>query len=304
MHGRGDRTACLLPGGYLDEAGGLHREAELAQLSGREEELLAGTHDEAGPALVTRILSRCVRRIGGIRPVSEAVARRLLIADRQYLLLKLRELSFGERVEGTLSCPWPQCGARIDLDFTIGDVPVKRCDTVAPTYRLDLPPEAEFEDAAGTRRRTLEFRLPDGADQEALAPVLARNPAEALTRLLERCVVGTSADGGDTAALVARLPSRARLEIERAMEERAPHLELQMELVCRECGRGFTAPFDLQDFFFGELRTSRDLLYRQVHYLAYHYHWSEAEIMAMPRDKRLAYIEVLAEEIEALNHAV
>ena len=45
-------------------------------------------------------------------------------------------------------------------------------------------------------------------------------------------------------------------------------------------------PFDLHRFFFGELRTDSDLLYRQVHYLAYHYHWGESEIMAMPRDKR------------------
>lgn len=295
---------CVLPGGYLDEAGALHREAELAQLSGREEEMLAGMPEAATPALVTRILSRCVRRIGAIQPVSEEVAWRLLIADRQYLLLKLREVTFGSRVEGTLSCPWPQCGARVDLDFSTADVPVKRCAEVAATYRVELSPEAGFEDTAGTRHRMLTFRLPNGEDQEMLAPILARNPAEALTRLLERCLMGTEDGGEETSELVAGLSARARLELERAMQERAPSLELEMALTCPECGCGFTAPFDLQDFFFGELRTSRDLLYRQVHYLAYHYHWSEREIMDMPRDKRLAYIEVLAEEIEALNHAV
>jgi hypothetical protein len=60
-------------------------------------------------------------------------------------------------------------------------------------------------------------------------------------------------------------------------------------------------PFDLQRFFFGELRTDSELLYRQVHYLAYHYHWAEPEIMAMPRTKRQKYIELLAGEIERLN---
>ena len=59
-----------------------------------------------------------------------------------------------------------------------------------------------------------------------------------------------------------------------------------MEAQCPECGHDFSVPFDPQEFFFGELRTSRDFLYREVHYLAYHYHWSEQEIMAMPRDKR------------------
>ena len=87
------------------------------------------------------------------------------------------------------------------------------------------------------------------------------------------------------------------------MERLAPKVELNMEATCPECGRAFVAPFDVQRFFFGELRTDSDLLYREVHYLAYHYHWSEREIMEMTRDKRRKYIEVLADEIERLNNA-
>jgi hypothetical protein len=50
--------------------------------------------------------------------------------------------------------------------------------------------------------------------------------------------------------------------------------------------------------------SNRDLLYREVHYLAYHYHWSEQEIMSMSQAKRRQYIAVLAEEIEKLNDAI
>jgi hypothetical protein len=299
LHGR---AVALLPGGYLDEEGRLHREAELAQLTGREEELLVAMHDDPGPILVTRLLARCVRRIGSLEPVTEPVMRRLLIADRQYLLLKLRELTFGSRVEGTLYCPWPQCAAKVDLDFSTADVPVKRCENIAPSYRIELSPEAAVDDA-GAEQRVLTFRLPNGEDEELLAPTLAGNPAQALTRLLERCIVTPQAGQDPAAAAVARLSARARWEIEQAMEDRAPAVDLDMALVCAECGRGFTAPFHLQDFLFGELQISRDLLYRQVHYLAYHYHWNEREIMEMPRAKRLTYIDILAEENEALGHA-
>lgn len=296
----GGAAVCLLPGGYLDEAGAVHRQAELSPLSGREEELLATLGGAPAAVLVTEVLSRCVRAIGGVRPVTPEVARRLLAGDRQFLLLRLREATFGQRVEGTLSCPWPGCAARVDLDFSTADVPVKRCEAIAPVYRVELSPAA----AEGEEGRTVAFRLPDGGDQEALAPLLERNPAAALAGLLERCVVDDGTGCRDAAERVARLSPLARAEVERAMEAHAPAVELEMELTCPECGRGFTAPFDLQDFFFGELRTSRDLLYRQVHYLAWHYHWSEREILELPREKRLAYIEVLAQEIEALNHAV
>ena len=105
-----DRITCRLPGGYVDEAGVVHRHVELTPLSGREEEFLAGNHRSESASLVTMVLSRCIRRIGTISPVSEQVARNLLVADRQYLLLKLREATFGDRVQATIFCPWPDCG--------------------------------------------------------------------------------------------------------------------------------------------------------------------------------------------------
>ena len=122
--------------------------------------------------------------------------------------------------------------------------------------------------------------------------------------LLARCIrrIGRTENPGYEA--VRRLSPTARMEIERQMEMVAPQVELTMEGDCPECGREFAIPFDLQRFFFSELRTGQDLLYREVHYLAYHYHWSEREIMEMPRQKRRKYIEVLADEIERLNDAI
>lgn len=302
MREAGLLSTCLLPGGLLGDDGVVYREAVVVPLSGREEELLADRRGEAPAAQVTAVLARCVRRIGPVE-VTADVARRLLVADRQFLLLKLREATFGDRVAGTLACPWPHCGARMDLDFSTRDIPIRHADEVAATYDVELAEEDAPEDADGRRHRVLTFRLPNGADQEVLGPLLAEHPARALTGLFERCLLGTDAGWDDVPALVTRLSSRARLAVEQAMEERAPRLEMEMNLACPECGRASTVPFDVQDFFFGELQTGRDLLYRQVHYLAYHYHWSEHEILDMARDKRLAYIEVLADEIEALNDA-
>jgi hypothetical protein len=122
--------------------------------------------------------------------------------------------------------------------------------------------------------------------------------------LLRRCIqsIGPLQDPGD--ALIGALSPLARTEIESQMEAVAPKVELTMGGNCPECGREFDQPFAFQTFFFNELRIRRDLLYREVHYLAYHYHWSEREIMEMPREKRRKYIEVLAEEIERSTHAV
>ena len=84
----------------------------------------------------------------------------------------------------------------------------------------------------------------------------------------------------------------------------APHVDLTLAAYCPECDREFTVPFDLPAFFLAECQTSRDLLDREVHYLAYHYHWSEHDILALSREKRRKYIAILAEELRRVSHAV
>ena len=275
----------LLPGGYWDATGRLHREFELGHLTGREEELLASARGTQTATLVTQVLSRCVRRLGGISPVPPEVARQLSVGDRHYLLLQLRRATFGDRVRADLICPWPQCGERVSIDFSIADVPVYAGTESAPLHTMTLPSVPE-----------VVFRLPTGADQEELSGQLAHNEAEALSLLLARCVQRPDPHQ------VAGLPAADRAEIEKRIWETAPRVEQSMEAKCAECGRTFIAPFDIQRFFFGELRTDADLLYREVHYLAYHYHWSESEIMEMTRDRRRKYIDVLADTIEVLNN--
>lgn len=73
---------------------------------------------------------------------------------------------------------------------------------------------------------------------------------------------------------------------------------LDLEVHCPECDHVFQFPFYLPGFFLNRLRTGLNVLYHEVHILAYHYHWSESEILEMPREKRKMYIGMLAAEIE------
>jgi len=282
---------CQLPGGYWDTQGHLHKEAVLTPLCGREEELLATRQVATTAALATQVLSRCVQRLGPIYPVTEEITRSLCIGDRQYLLLRLRILTFGDRLQATVPCPWPDCSQSIDIDFQLSQLPVKSSEHFIHTVTL---PE----------NRIVQFRLPNGADQELLSPLLDQNEAETLTSLLHRCIQKLDDVEHPSLALIQTLTPLDRLTIERHMEAAMPGVDLTLQANCPECGRNFLIPFDLQDFFFGELNISQDLLRREVHYLAYHYHWSEQDILSMSRHKRRHYIEILAEEIERLNDAM
>ncbi len=298
-----DQISVRLPGGWWDPAGRLQRDAVLTVLTGRDEEQLCQLGRQKTASLVTEVLSRCVRRLGDLSPVSADVIRQLLVADRDYLLLRLRQATFGDRIRADLFCPWADCGERMSADFSIDELPVRESVQKGPVYEMTLSlmalaGSAGAGDLAGGE---VAFRLPTGADQEELSGLLASNEARVLTLLLARCVarLGVRVTPGFDA--VAGLSALARAEIEAEMLRAAPMVEREIETACAECRRSFATPVNLRRFFFGELRTNNELLYQEVHYLAYHYHWSEAEIMAMPRTKRAVYLDVLSGEIERMN---
>ena len=56
-------------------------------------------------------------------------------------------------------------------------------------------------------------------------------------------------------------------------------------------------PFDPTAFFFEELRISAERLLREVHVLAFYYHWSESEILGLERDRRRAYLALLSDTL-------
>lgn len=292
-----------LPGGYLDEHGQLHREVVLIPLSGQEEELLAQPSPLAMASVITTVLTRCVQQIGTLA-MTTGLARQLLIGDRQYLLLLLRVLTFGDQVMMTHRCPWPDCGQALDMDFKLSEFPVHTAPPDSHWQKMTLSPAASEGHMWAKRQPTVQFRLPNGEDQEIIAPLLEQNEASALTQLLCRCIYSLGEIDKPLPELIQELSPLARQEIEAQMAALMPGVDLTLTANCPHCEREFTVPFELTDFFFGELATGEELLRREVHYLAYHYHWSEQEILALPRNKRRAYIETLASEIERLNDAI
>lgn len=290
-----DELEAVLPGGYWADDGTLLREAWLRPMTGREEELL-GSGRGLPAELTTQVLSACLVRLGPIEPVGVDVVRGLLVGDREVLLLRLRQLTFGDQVRADLVCPWPECGEQVSLAFGLGDLPLPEPPVRAATHTLRLS-----DAAASPGAQEVTFRLPTGADQEELSAWAVTDPVAALTALLDRCV--TAVGPGGAGAGPASLSPRARAEVEAEMERLAPMPDRTLETRCAGCGRTVLAPFDLRDCFFGELRADRDLLYREVHRLAFHYHWSEAEILGMARPRRHRYLDVLAEELGEVGGA-
>jgi hypothetical protein len=262
-----------LPGG-LRVGGARRRDAALRPLTGADEAFLG---EEAGGLLpaqrTTALLARCLERLGPLAaPVPPDAVAALGAGDREALLLHLRRISIGDRVRAVVACP--HCAEAMDLDLRVGDL------LVAP---YDAWPEHHEAVVDG---RTTRFRLPTGADQEAVAPAALDDPRAAAALLLARCV-----EGEVTPAVAEAVPE--------LMAELDPQAEIVLDAECAACGGRLSAPFDPGDYLYREVLVARHGLLRQIHTLALNYGWSERDILALPSRKRATYLGLLAEDLEA-----
>ena len=249
-----DQGIFLLPGGYISPDGTCYQLVKLRQLTGREEETIldADATNDNVTTLLTRILASCLDSIGPIKEINPDIVRELLIADRDYLLLKLRQMTFGNRIDAQVQCPNGACRKPMHIDFDLKKIEVQRKDIKNGIYSIHLSSLASYKDSNNVRHNEIEFRLPNVADQEEIAEQLyreKRNESKALTKLLERCLIRIGNITQIDEDLIYSLPILARREIEIKMQEFSPKVDLRIHIKCPECGNDFTSPFDLQNFF-------------------------------------------------------
>ena len=289
-----------LPGGYVADDGALHREVKLSPLTGRLEELLAAAPPDACSAsVVTELLAGCIERVGTLATINAELVRGLLVGDREYLLVRLRQMAFGSEVETVWHCDNSNCRKPMDIAFSIADLVIER--KTAPTRFFTRRLSAiDFDSAPGEGGNRdnceIEFRLPTGADQEALAVSFHVDPDAAVDHLMARCVRRIGGGGGTGEASIEQLTADARQAIGGVMGQLAPQVAMELDLTCPECQTSFVANFDFTRFFLAEMKANLYLLEREVHLLARYYHWSEREILSLPRKKRRRYVELLQEE--------
>lgn len=283
-------TACVaLPRGlWLD--GTRYREARLRPLSDDDELLLVDTAGSLSPARrATELLARCVVALGPQGTDVRTAVRSLTAGDREALLLHLRRLTLGDRIEAVIRCPAVGCGTLLDANLQVDDL-------------LVLPPGPDGDSAvherdivaAGVAYR-VRFRLPNGADLEAAAELVSKDPEAAVHAILRRCVVHVGPR--DDATPTAELPAAAWRELSAPMAELDPQAEIELELVCPACGCRFSAILDAGSYFLREVDTRLEQLFRDTHTLALHYHWSEREIRQMSLERRQRYLQLLGESL-------
>jgi hypothetical protein len=232
-------------------------------------------------ATASALLARCtieLRLASGRTPPAPALLGSLTAGDREALLLRLRQVSFGDRLSLVVTCLDPACRQPMDLDLTVDAL------CCAPANGASM--NHEWRDPAD--RQSIRFRLPTGSDLESIASVARDDPDRAATSLARLCLVDGRPDVDD--ALIERLDAGiARLD---------PQADVELSVTCPACGTTFASALDAGELLCADLNARQGDLDLAVHLLALHYHWSENDILALPIARRRRYLATLFDGLE------
>lgn len=112
----------VLPRGYVDEKGRVHRDGVIRLATARDE---IGTQADQrvrqNPAYLTvLLLARTITRLGSVNPVDEFVVENLFASDLAFLQDLYRRINQDGHTEVAVSCP--HCGKDFGVDIA-GDAP-------------------------------------------------------------------------------------------------------------------------------------------------------------------------------------
>ena len=263
-----------LPGGLWHE-GRLHREFAFRPLTGAVELTLAEASLEAPsmPEVVTRTLTSALQHLKH-QEATPALIDALSVGDRQFLVQQLAGWLEMDATWMTAVCT--RCREPFDFMIRFSELPVKAAGAGYPFAWV------------ATSRGSACWRVPTGADQKAVAVVAAEQ--DAVRVLMTRCLVEISDhDAGSTAQWVAELRDDDRQQVEASLEAVAPEITTAVQVSCPACSQNSQVTIDP----YLCLQHRQEAISADIHTIASTYHWSEAEILALPKKRRRLYLQLI-----------
>ena len=211
--------------------------------------------------------------LGLVAPdLSPRALTELVLGDRNMNLLELRRSLFGPILQAYVECS--ACGEALDLEFGVDELGFSSIDQVQEVNPVS------------TGSISARVRLPNSQDLLALA---SQNNVEDGRRLLfSRCVQELRRD--DTNVVLHDLNEDELDQLEKAISELDPRMEILFDLQCPQCKHNWQSSLEISSYLWSEFDTYARQLLENVHTLASTYSWSESDILAMSEKRRQYYL--------------
>lgn len=223
-----------LPGGYISPIGEVGTDAEVRELTGRDEEAIAKANGLS--KVLNTVLQRGLVRVGEVDKIDDIVLNNLLAGDRDYILLRIYAATFGKEVLMTRICP--TCAKDVEVSLDLLSIPVKR---------LDDAHDRTFVVKCSIGEVAVE--LPTGHTQRELMSANEKTIAELATLLLANTVIGINGERVPGASVL-DMPIRDRRKISEAVAERSPGPQMtDATAECSSCGEMLEVPLSVAALF-------------------------------------------------------
>jgi hypothetical protein len=251
--------------------------AELREPTGHDEAMLGELRGHATPAeQVTALLAALTQRIGSIeRPAPDRI-RELTAGDRERLLLALCARLLGPETDLVATCR--ACAALAEVTVRFADLA-----DLAAVGNIADPRVALMADGGPW---TARLRPPNGFDLERAA----RGAPDAARELMLSCIEELGDPSGRSVA-PGVLPAACEGQLADALLALDPAAESRVGIDCPSCAEPIDALLDGFAILHSGLGGA-NRVFDEVFRMARSYHWSEAEILALPLHRRRRYIAI------------
>jgi hypothetical protein len=225
-----------LPGGYITPDGEVYRTAELRELTGKDEEVIIKSTNFAKS--LSTMVSRGTVKIGNL-DATEDVLDRILMADRDALLVGIYRATFGDTMEVNANCSTCSEAKTVEINL-VEDIKTKF-----------------LEDPIEDRRFTIQGRkseysviLPENKIQKELISNSNINISELDTLLLEYCVVAIDGRATLGRSQIQSIGLADRKTILKAIIEKSPGPKFdEVKVTCPDCGGEVVVPISVGSLF-------------------------------------------------------
>ena len=234
------------------------------------------------PWLETAILECCTIANDGYGPARDFFWN-LDVGKRTECLFAVASLSEPSReINVDLRCRNPECLEDLELAFSLQEI--AGIQNSAEGYETV---DVEIED------KHFSLRRPTGSDQLNWLTHFHADEIAATRMMI------TSLLPDDQQTLFDReiIHNHEWLQtINRAMEAMDPLVSFHLKTSCPSCDKQYDYHIDFGETCLQKLRTAQDRLIEMVHILAFHYHWNEQEVFALPPWRLERYLRLIERE--------
>lgn len=235
---------------------------------------------------LTGLIAGCAQVPGVDHPLGADAARALSSGERTRVGFAVAIASDGGPLRRTLRCPEECCRAAVPLEVHLDALPERPPPPTSGTIRCPVP-----ADRGQAVRGYATFRLPDGADQEAVEASSADWRETGLTggpvlvRLLDRLLIGIH---GALPAETAVWSEEDRQSAWNAIRGALGGPDAEVDVACPVCGTRFVHRLSPLGWLRADLRDAERRVREEVATLRGRFGWSEEQCLWLPRPKRRA----------------